>query len=352
MKLLLIGPFPPPHGGISVHVAEAKKQLDRAGIDSRVLNMNRTAPQSEEYICLRSGTQLLRVLLAHVRQGWTLHLHTNGHNDRSWLIALACGLIGRLAPACLLTVHSGMAPAYLGKASIWRRLLASIACRLHNRVITVNRQIWCSIASLGLPPDSLEVIPAYFPISYSAALPATFADLRKQSTPLISTVLFHRPEYDVDLLIHALSRLRNRYPNARCLIMGGGEQQQEAERLIREEGMEEHVKLLGDVPHDSCLALIAASDLFVRATREDGDSISVREALSLGVPAVVSNVGHRPPGAILFRAGDLDDLVSTMEATLASPRPNTANVFGQATTPNAHRLLEIYNGLAVEGARS
>jgi len=347
MKLLLIGPFPPPHGGISVHVAEAKKQLDRAGICSRVLNLNRSAPQSDEYICVRSGIELLRVLLAHVRQGWTPHLHTNGHNHKSWLVALASGLVGQLAPVCLLTVHSGMAPAYLAKASIWQRLLAYIACRLHHRVIAVNRQISGSISSLGVPHDSLEVIPAYFSVSPPAALPATFKNLEKQAGPLISTVLFYRPEYDFDLLIHALSRLRRRYPNVQCLVMGSGEQQDEAERLIREEGMEESVKLLGDVPHESCLALISASDLFVRATRKDGDSISVREALALGVPTVVSDVGHRPPGAILFRPGDLDDLVDRMETALAIPRQQDADRDIRQTSTHGHRLLEIYNGLAV-----
>src|SRR5205823_6671040 len=46
VKLLLIGPYPPPHGGISVHVAEAKRQLDERGICCRVLNLDRRAPES------------------------------------------------------------------------------------------------------------------------------------------------------------------------------------------------------------------------------------------------------------------------------------------------------------------
>jgi glycosyltransferase involved in cell wall biosynthesis len=135
-------------------------------------------------------------------------------------------------------------------------------------------------------------------------------------------------------------------------MIGGGEQRQQTERLIRKEGMEESVYLLGDVSHDRCLGLIAASDLFIRATREDGDSISVREALSLGVPAVVSDVGHRPSGAILFRAGDIDDLVLTVEAALVAPRSNSAGELVLPSEPTVQRLLDIYNGLAVQGARS
>lgn len=352
MKLLLIGPYPPPHGGISVHVAEAKRRLDQAGACCRVLNLNRAAPRSDQYICSRNSLEFLLILIFAARHGWTLHLHTNGHNSKSWLLALACGLVGRwLAPACLLTVHSGMAPVYLHKEHIGRRLLARIACLLYARVITVNRQIWRAIVSLGVSPDRLEVVPAHLSVSLPAALPAAFDELVKGCRPLLTTVLFYRPEYGLDLLVPALRRLRDRYPDLRCLVMGSGEQQDEAERLIREAGVDETVALLGDVPHELCLALISASDLFVRATRTDGDSISVREALSLGVPTVVSDVGHRPTGAILFRTGNPDDLVSKMEAALATPRRKRTYMAPRPAPAGTQRLLEIYNGVAAQGVQ-
>ena len=355
MKLLLIGPYPPPHGGISVHVAEAKKQLEQARVCCAVLNLNRSAPESGQYISFRSSLDLLLVLLFYARRGWTFHLHTNGHNRKSWLLALACGLVGQLAPACLLTVHSGMAPVYLSQENVWQRRLARAACRLYDRVVAVNHQIREALASLGVSPDRLEVVPAYLsttpPSALLATLPATLSatveELVRGGRPLLTTVLFYRPEYGFDLLVPALARLRYRYRNLRCLVMGSGEQQEEAERLIREVGMEDTIKLLGDLPHELCLALIAASDLFVRPTLKDADSISVREALSLGVHTVVSDVGHRPPGALLFRAGDRNDLVSTMEAALATPRWRRAGVAAQpASAPTSgngtRRLFELY----------
>ena len=50
-------------------------------------------------------------------QGWTLHLHTNGHNLKSWLLALGCGLAGQARGGCILTLHSGMVPGYLRDCS-------------------------------------------------------------------------------------------------------------------------------------------------------------------------------------------------------------------------------------------
>src|SRR3954462_7283313 len=141
MKILLIGPYPPPHGGISVHVREAKRQLDEAGIECDVLSLSRSTPEITDGAIRRSGAGFLRALFSYARRGWTFHLHTNGHNEKSWLVALICGVMGKLGPACILTLHSGMAPAYLNSTRGWRRLVCRAACSLYDRIIAVNPQI-------------------------------------------------------------------------------------------------------------------------------------------------------------------------------------------------------------------
>lgn len=352
MKVLLIGHYPPPHGGISVHLYEAKRRLDHAKIKCRVLNLNRAAPRSEQYICFRSVPQFLWVLLVHAWDGWTLHLHTNGHNRKSWLLAFFCGIAGQFAPACLLTVHSGMAPGYLSTRYTRRRRMVRISCLLYNRVICVNRQIHDTFTSLGLPTSRLQIRSAYLSSTPTAELPAEWKDLVQASTPLLTTVLFFRPEYGFDVLLSAIVHLHSVYPELGCMVIGSGDGRNEAERMIREAGMENVVRLLGDVPHDLCLGLIAASDLFVRPTYTDGDSLSVREALSLGVPAVVSDVGNRPPGTFLFRAGNPNDLASKVETVLASSRgARTVATEYRANPAKIRQLLDIYNQTAAQGAQ-
>ncbi|MGH8246464.1 MAG: glycosyl transferase family 1, partial [Gammaproteobacteria bacterium] len=103
MKLLLVGPYPPPHGGVSVHVAQARAELRRAGVPCRILNIDPLAPVSPCYIVIRNSLDLVLELWRYARDGWTPHLHTNGHNFKSWVLALLCGLAGRFAPARLLT---------------------------------------------------------------------------------------------------------------------------------------------------------------------------------------------------------------------------------------------------------
>lgn len=49
-------------------------------------------------------------------------------------------------------------------------------------------------------------------------------------------------------------------------------------------------------------------DVFVRNTSTDGDSISVREALYLGLKALCTDVVDRPNGVILFKYNDEQSL--------------------------------------------
>jgi len=185
MKILLIGPYPPPHGGVSVHVSGIHLQLIAAGIPCRVLETGRD----------RLGLGFGLVLLRHACQGWTLHLHTNGHNLKSWLVALGCGLAGLSSGGCILTLHSGMAPGYLHAAPGWRRRLAAFVCCLYTRVIGVSDGIRNALLSLGLPPHRTDMVPAYLMTECpEASLDPSILAWIGRHQPVLSTTLFFRPE--------------------------------------------------------------------------------------------------------------------------------------------------------------
>lgn len=349
MRILLIGPYPPPHGGVSVHVMLASRALAQVGVVCRVLNINPRAAQSGKYIQPRGRLGLVRALLRHARSGWVLHCHTNGHNLKSWLLALACGLAARLGPGALLTLHSGMVPEYLQRGQASRRLLARLACFFYGQVICVNDEIRQALASLGVPLGRLVVLPAFLP-SLAARIPVpTFVEnWVRLHRPLLATTLFFRLEYGFELLLEALARLRARHRGLGCLVMGSGEQREEAQCCVRKYALQDTILLLGDVPHDLCLTLISLSDLFVRPNLKDGDALSVREALSLGVPVVASDVGSRPQGTLLFRTADSEDLEAKIEQGLARPRGAP-----QPSPPDgAQRLFEIYSRFLERGRQS
>ena len=329
MKILLVGPYPPPHGGVSVHVADIERELIAAGVTCKVLDSNR-ASQSRVF-CAELGRYAL--------QGWTIHLHTNGHNRNSWLLALLCGMAGKLGGGCVLTLHSGLAPEYLSAEFPRRRKLAAFVCSLYTRVICVNTGIRDALDSLGVAKERLDVAPAYIgSLLPKASLDPALVSWLSRHQPLFSTALFFRPEYGFELLLDGLVRLRAKHSSLGCIVMGSGEQRTEAESLVHAAGLADSIRMLGDVDHETCLSLIAQSDVFLRTTLQDGDSISVREAIAEGVPVVASRVGTRPAGTILFQPGNVDEMVSAIEQAIDTGKPEAAAI----QTGCMDQLMDVY----------
>jgi glycosyltransferase involved in cell wall biosynthesis len=338
LKLLFVGPYPPPHGGISVHVSSACSLLRRHGVTCSVLNTEPRAPHSDAYIKISGAASFARELRNHARQNWTMHAHINGHNRKSWLIALASGAMAKTG---LLTIHSGLASNYLRDGSRQRRAMVRLACSRFKHVVCVNTEIAEQINRLGIPCNSIHIIPAFLPPQPRAVcIPEPLEQWLSEHEPILSTALFFRPEYGFEVLMRALSELRKRLPHVGCVVMGGGEERAGAENLIDREGLRGNVWLVGDVDHDLCLRLIARSSVFVRPTYKDGDSISVREAVALGVPVVASNVGARPREALLFQPGDSEDLRSRIDVALGhAGDQRLSNVYSESV----NRLLKLYS---------
>jgi glycosyltransferase involved in cell wall biosynthesis len=314
MKLLLVGPYPPPHGGVSVHIAGLKERAVREGIQCRVLNSDRSAPASGNYIRPQSNVDFIVTLVRHSFDGWTIHVHTNGHNTRSWLVALACafaGIAGR-KPA-QLTLHSGMAPDYLS-VSILRRWLAWTTCRLFGRITCVSLHIRVALESLGLRSTTIEVAHAGTESVESSVLLAKrniaepngeIAEWLQKHDPVLAATGNAAPVYGFNVLLDAVGRLRPRFPNVGCVVMG-----------LNNPNRPDNVLTVGDLPHLDCLGMISKADVFVRPTFADGDSISVREALAMNVPVVASDCARRPDGTVLFKTGNSEDLATRLECVL------------------------------------
>ncbi|MDQ6664139.1 MAG: glycosyltransferase [Acidobacteriota bacterium] len=81
-------------------------------------------------------------------------------------------------------------------------------------------------------------------------------------------------------------------PRARLLLAGEGPLRSEIEKQIATLGLEGRVSLLGrrsDIPE-----ILSAVDLFVLASRWEGNPLSVMEAMSAGLPVIATSVGGVP----------------------------------------------------------
>jgi glycosyltransferase involved in cell wall biosynthesis len=72
------------------------------------------------------------------------------------------------------------------------------------------------------------------------------------------------------------------------------------------------------VGREVALRVVADSDLMLRTTLYDGDSISVREAIHFGVPVVATDRAPRPEGVRVVPAQDLARLCEAAEQCLSN----------------------------------
>jgi glycosyltransferase involved in cell wall biosynthesis len=265
-------------------------------------------------------------LLRHAFQGWTIHVHTNGHNVKSWFVALAGGMAGRMGPGCRLTLHSGRLPAFLEDAQS-HRWLAAFTCFWFTRIICVSPRLQSAIETLGVQRRRIEVAPAFQGIVETSSRSAASPHVEKwlaRHWPVFSATALDSPEYGIEVLVDAISRLSSERQGVGCLLMGVSPEAEAAVRLIEQRRLTRSILMLGDVSHAECLHLMSRSTAFIRPTLTDGDSVSVREALALGVPVVASDAVTRPEGTILFATGNADDLMSKLECVIAGNLSDSA----------------------------
>jgi hypothetical protein len=97
---------------------------------------------------------------------------------------------------------------------------------------------------------------------------------------------------------------------------------------------------------------MAGSDVYVRPTLADGDSVSVREAVALGRTVVATSVGTRPHEAILVPSGDAGALASALDQVreIGTVLRVAGSGAGHADGDCVRRLLELYGFPAAQQA--
>jgi glycogen synthase len=344
MRIALVGDYPPPHGGVSVHVAALERALRGRGVDVVVLDIGKGSNEALGVAPARSPLRYGAALARAAAARRLVHVHTNGANPKSWLVA-ATAARARLpgTPRPVLTLHSGLCPAWLAAAAD-RRETARRACEPYGRIVAVNAEIASALEGCGVARERIAVIPAFLASAIEPGpAPRRFAVLREARAPVFCAAIAPGATYGEDLLLAAFAAVRAREPRAGLAVFGPGS----SDGASAQAGLRGGVLALGELPHPSALGVIAASDVFVRATRADGDALSVREALSLGRSVVASAVGHRPPGCLLFHPGDAGDLARRMLAAARGPPPQRVGATFPARDP-FEELVEVYEALAGE----
>jgi len=326
--LAIIGPLPPPHGGVAVHVERLLGHLDQADVDYIMYDISAESTPSERVRPI--GHRGWRWFVGYLLRGRepVVYVHTS-----RWDVWAATWWLSRVrGKSVIIAVHTDSL----------RRLWPIRSRRAKRRVVRAFRAARTLVAASPHVRDFLDqiaevghktvVIPAFVePVvraeDEASINPAVRSFCESHEPVLLASgapIVYDdgRDLYGIDMTLELVDRLRERFPRMGLvwsLLEFQGSKPEYAEHIrqeARRRGLNEH--WLFSAPQEVFYPMYRLADLLVRPTVSDGDAISVREALHFGVPAVASDAAPRPPGTIVFASRDLDDFVAKVEATLES----------------------------------
>lgn len=336
-RILLVGDYPPPYGGLSVQVAALRNRLaERDDTEVQVLDIGtRRRERRPECLPVHGALDLATTVTRLARRGFVPHLHTNGHNRKSWLVTLASMSAARAGGRrAVVSLGSGRMPDFLAAATPTMRAVARTGLLLAGTVIVRNERARAALEALGVASRKVVVLPGFYGVAETEIghVPTDVARFRQTHEPLLGAISTRGPQYGLSVLIDAAAQLRPRYPRLGVVLLGPDE---------LDDGCPPWVLPAGEQDRPGLLAALKQLDVFVRPTYYDGDASSVREALALGVRVVASDTDFRPEGVWRFPRGDAEALAATIETALAGAAT-------RAASSSLPPLLAIYDALSLD----
>ncbi|MFK5951344.1 MAG: glycosyltransferase family 4 protein [Methylococcales bacterium] len=107
---------------------------------------------------------------------------------------------------------------------------------------------------------------------------------------VLTSVAGFRPEKGHIILLQSFMSLLKNRPNCYLLLAGDGQERLSIEAFIESHGLENNVKLLGNV--EKIQDVLAASDMTILAsTAVETFSMAMLESMAMGVPVVATDIG-------------------------------------------------------------
>ncbi len=322
LKVLEISSYPPPLAGWGMRVFVVKRALESQGHVCEVLNIGKGRfLVNRDFIPVFGAIDYAKKVLKHRLKGFTVHMHLNGDSPKGFMLttlALTISLLTFRRP--VITFHAGPVQKYFPQSE------APLLTPLYKYIFSAARHIICNsdaekkaIMGYGVPAKKCRPIQA-FTKQYlefdRIQLSDELEDFYKKYKNVICTYVFYRPQYFLEEMMEGLGILFKERPDTAMVMMGPDRDQGAIIDLLRKNGIEDRVLIIGNQAHDAFLTVMAKSKLYLRTHWKDGVSSSVLESLALGVPVVACENDRRPPSTVTFENQNVDEMVEKLRYVL------------------------------------
>jgi glycosyltransferase involved in cell wall biosynthesis len=270
----------------------------------------------------------LRKLGAIVRDFRPHIIHT--HTAKAGFIGRTAALAVRPRPAIVHSYHGHVLEGYFGPvvSGVYRSLEQFLGrftdCLTGGSQATVDDLVRLKVAAR----DKFRVIPVGLELEPFAQLDEKDGVQARRElglekgTTLLTYVGRIVPIKRLDVLLRGMALASRSDPLLHLAIVGDGEERAELQRLATELGLSKSVSFLGHRP--DLPQLLAATDIAVLSSANEGTPVSLIEAAAAGKPAVASAVGGVPEvvsakTGVLYAPGDETALAQSVARLAADP---------------------------------
>jgi len=356
MRATLIGHYPPPYGGVATLMRQMEDALTESGWGVSVFNLGHGNPNGENVRNFYAPNRMREVLAlwwAFARSRSDIHHYLSSSHRSFWMGATCLFLSWITGCRMVVSFVGGSFPEFIDELSPFQRWVARRALIMASALIPCNQEMEDCLRAFetGVP---IKLITNSFPVcgGQESLLPEDIQSFIDGHSPIIASTGGASLRYGLDVAAKGLDLVRRAHPDVGYVLVmtrfGEPEYEPIYESLIESLGLRENVLIVRGIP--SFEALLERSDVFLRSSRIDGDSMSVREALALGVPTVASRTAFRPENVLLYEIESPKQMAERIREAFAIGRRDPAEAEAEARK-NLEALLDVYSEVAGTDAR-
>ena len=353
IKLKLVkhlSPIPPPYGGVTIHVLRLIEKLQHDGFSAGAY-FNSGSKFLLKHLSKYKGFSRklffysIYNLLNDTKNYQIIHTH-NFFDDAVLLYFLNFFYKKKI----VVTVHNDRSYNIYNSQNIIFRFFIKKLSKKNITWITVSEIAKKELLRLPINIHKINVIPAFIPkLNESTSKVNISNELIKFTKKFDQVIIFYafsllvdnKDLYGAKEVLLMFAKLLKNKKNNYCLVFCVSKINSDIssyKSFAKENDIFDKIYWqLG--PIKDMYELWSMSDLYVRPTMLDGDSISIREALEMNVKVVASDVAKRPNGVLTYKKENISDFKNKVLIKLKEKKSDTSN---NKDFSHYNKILKLY----------
>lgn len=309
-KIAIIGPYPPPFGGVSIHIKRLSQLLEENSIQYEIIDDSKISNKNIKNYKNTNYKKLLLELIFKKKSYDILHF-----NSRNWNFIFMILILNRLKSyKIVLTLHSFR--ENLDEKDI-KTIIIKKVLRKVDHIIAVSNEIQKKLIDFDIDKNKIEVIPAFIPpiLNQDKIKNIKNKYFNEHIYTIVSNaskIEFYNEQdlYGLDMCIDISDILKREGFKFKFLFVlsevNNIEYYEKIISVIRKKNLQNVFEVI--ISNEEFSYFLASANMFIRATNTDGDSVSIRESLYLEKVTIASDVVARPYGVHIFKNRNINSL--------------------------------------------